>query len=136
MPLFEGRGLSSSSHPRNTSDAMRGKRSGLNVAARPRGGSGRNKMEKREVRPRKFNRGGRGRDMCGVTRPPRGANPTVQTRTSAAPRSEGYRATTFGRGMVSVFSTSRTKRGSSSFGETRSADCHWRRLNKLRGDSV
>lgn len=94
---FRGARLSSSSYPRNTFDAMRGKRSGLNVAARPRGGSRQNKMEKREIRPRKFNGAGEG-GICGVTRPPRGANPTVQARTSAPPRSEGYGATTFGSG--------------------------------------
>lgn len=51
--------------PEYESDAMRGERSRFNVAAQPRHGVGglkRNKMEKREIRPRKFN-GRRGRDM-------------------------------------------------------------------------
>lgn len=92
MPLFQGRGFSNSSHPgirlmqceeREGAGAQCG-------GSPPCGGLRRNKTEKREIRPRKFNDG----SLCGVTRPPRGANPTVRACTSAARRGQRVREAT------------------------------------------
>lgn len=95
-----------------------------------RGGPRRNKMKKREVRPRKFNEG----VLRGVTRPPRGANPTVSGLAQVQRR--GQRVG--GHLTVSTDEDGKCPRCAGEqneearlSAETRSADCHWRRLNKL-----